>query len=174
MTANWPPLATVADAVALGTDRDGFDTEHLLDVASARFRAHTRNPLSPHERTGVLAVSAAAVTLPACPPPLRVLDLRRVNGTGKPGAVVTGWRYDPQQRTVSLATASIPGWLTAGPPDRLHVEWVAGYDPIPDEVRCVVAGMVARATTQSLPGHPPAIFLSGTEQAIADRYRPHP
>lgn len=185
MSAVLPPLATAEDVTALGADPDTV-TSAMLDTASARFRAEAHHPITPTCYRQVLNAYAGEIGVPVGP--IRdVLSLRLLGKDGSPGDPLTGYGHDGQDRILlrGAALVTVPRYLTRGLPRRLWVEWEAGYEPVPDEVRWTVAGMAARAAdiaaapltgaTSLLAAHMAAAAMTMTahERAVAHTYRPH-
>jgi hypothetical protein len=181
-----PPLAAVDDVAALGADPASI-TPEMIAAASARFRAEARHAITPTTHRAVLAAYAGTVTLPTVPV-TGVTLVARVGTTGQPGEPLTGWTFDGTDE-VSLRQATVPGYLTRGIPRSLWVEWQAGHDPIPEDVRWTVAHMVKRAaeagpsgvTSEQIGDYSRsfgsctasgAMSMTDDEQAIAHRYRP--
>lgn len=180
-----PPLATAEDVTALGADPETV-TPAMLDTASARFRAEAHHPITPTCYRQVLSAYAGEIGVPVGP--LRdVLSVRLLGHDGTPGDPLTGYGHDGQDRILlrGAVLVTVPRYLTRGLPRRLWVEWEAGHDPIPEDVRWTVAGMVARAAdiaaapatsgTGLLAAHVAAAAMTMTadEAAVARAYRPH-
>ena len=178
-----PPLATAEDVSALGADPQAV-TAAMLDVASARFRAEAHHPITPTCYRRVLEVNAGQIGVPVGP--LRdVLSVRLVADDGSPGEPLTGYGHDGHDRILlgGSTVTSVPRYLTRGLPRRLWVQWEAGHQPVPDDVRWCVAGMVARAAETAATSFTgttgmlvqiasAAMTMTAEQRAVARTYRP--
>lgn len=140
-------LASVDDVAALGVD-PALVTDEMLAAASARFRSEAGgNLIEATEYAQALRPYGGQVRLPRTP----VAEVTRVSlldNQGAPGTAVTGWTFNGIE-TVDVAGLSADVWINGpswnGEDRPVFVEWTAGYDPIPEDVRWTVAQMVARA-----------------------------
>ena len=139
-------LATVDDVTALGADPARV-TDEMLAQASARFRSEAGgNQIEATEYTLTLRPVGGLVRLPFTPV-IEVAAVNLLNDNGTTGTAVTGSMFNGID-TLDVCGVSSEVWVN-GPSwtgDRtVRVEFTAGFDPIPEDVRWTVAQMVARA-----------------------------
>lgn len=182
-------LATVDDVEALGLPQ-GTVTAAMLEQASARFRSEARHYISVHTYRSTIRPSGGVLIL-AHHPVLTVDEVRQLDSNGQPGAPVVGWTFDGIDRVavagLSHVVLNAPSYDGAR---AVHVQYKAGYDPVPEDVRWAVAAMVKRSVeagsagvvseqvgdfSRSFGGYTAsgAFSMTRDEQATARRYRPN-
>lgn len=143
-------LATIDDVIALGVDPTTV-TQEMLDSASARFRAEAGgNQIEATTYRQVLRPIGGFVRLTRTPV-VSIDAVKLLTDQGTPGAEITGWTFDGIDTLDSRgldegAWINGPTWDDDRRRVNIWVEWQAGFDPIPEDVRWTVAQMVKRAS----------------------------
>lgn len=142
-------LATLDDVIELGADPSNV-TEAMLNQASARFRSEAGgNQIEVTLYQRVMTPVGGFIQLPHAPV-VSISAVKILNDDGTPGTTVTGWVFDGKRQIDVTGLGSDvwlngPSWNDCDEGRNIWVEWTAGHDPIPEDVRWTVAQMVARA-----------------------------
>lgn len=188
-----PSLVTVAELAALlgrtFTPAQETQAQALLDQASSVVRAYVRQDLT--RATSTLTVSmrradpvlhrcGGLVTLPQRP----VVDIASVSVDG---VSTQDWWQEGQE--ILLRSGSWFSPPTAHRPPQVAVTYTHGFDPVPGDIRAIVAQAANRvmvnpgavrsetvggeSVTYLIPatGEALGVLLSRTEQRVLDRYR---
>ncbi|MFE6597245.1 hypothetical protein ACFU9O_02280 [Streptomyces albidoflavus] len=188
-----PSLVTVAELAALlgrtFTPAQETQAQALLDQASSVVRAYVRQDLT--RATSTLTVSmrradpvlhrcGGLVTLPQRP----VVDVASVSVDG---VSTQDWWQDGQEILLRSGAWSSPP--TAHGPPQVTVTYTHGFDPVPGDIKAIVAQAANRvmvnpgavrsetvggeSVTYLIPatGEALGVLLSRTEQRVLDRYR---
>jgi hypothetical protein len=132
-----PPLATQADADALGYTLPADRADGLLARASARIRRAAGQPITPSDVVWQAKPVCGEITLPA-PPIVAVNAVAEVadDGTTTP---LTGWRWDGNTLHICDEVEGV------------QVSYTRGWATIPDgvvELCCEVASRLAEVPTE--------------------------
>ncbi|NUV31964.1 hypothetical protein [Streptomyces odorifer] len=188
-----PSLVTVAELAALlgrtFTPAQEAQAQALLDQASSVVRAYVRQDLT--RATSTLTVSmrradpvlhrcGGLVTLPQRP----VVDVESVSVDG---VSTQDWWQEGQEILLRSGAWSSPP--TAHRPPQVAVTYTHGFDPVPGDIKAIVAQAANRvmvnpgavrsetvggeSVTYLIPatGEALGVLLSRTEQRVLDRYR---
>ncbi|MEU6437427.1 hypothetical protein ABZ874_24260 [Streptomyces albidoflavus] len=188
-----PSLVTVAELAALlgrtFTPAQETQAQALLDQASSVVRAYVRQDLT--RATSTLTVSmrradpvlhrcGGLVTLPQRP----VVDIASVSVGG---VSTQDWWQEGQEILLRSGSWSSPP--AAHRPPRVTVTYTHGFDPVPGDIKAIVAQAANRvmvnpgavrsetvggeSVTYLIPatGEALGVLLSRTEQRVLDRYR---
>ncbi|MEL7994308.1 hypothetical protein AAG656_28815 [Streptomyces albidoflavus] len=188
-----PSLVTVAELAALlgrtFTPAQETQAQALLDQASSVVRAYVRQDLT--RATSTLTVSmrradpvlhrcGGLVTLPQRP----VVDVASVSVDG---VSTQDWWQEGQEILLRSGSWSSPP--TAHRPPQVAVTYTHGFDPVPGDIKAIVAQAANRvmvnpgavrsetvggeSVTYLIPatGEALGVLLSRTEQRVLDRYR---
>ncbi|MGW4919579.1 hypothetical protein ACWEPO_25165 [Streptomyces albidoflavus] len=188
-----PSLVTVAELAALlgrtFTPAQEMQAQALLDQASSVVRAYVRQDLT--RATSTLTVSmrradpvlhrcGGLVTLPQRP----VVDVESVSVDG---VSTQDWWQEGQEILLRSGSWSSPP--AAHRPPQVTVTYTHGFDPIPGDIKAIVAQAANRvmvnpnairsetvggeSVTYLIPatGEALGVLLSRTEQRVLDRYR---
>ncbi|PAX92709.1 hypothetical protein CLM85_18570 [Streptomyces albidoflavus] len=188
-----PSLVTVAELAALlgrtFTPAQEAQAQALLDQASSVVRAYVRQDLT--RATSTLTVSmrradpvlhrcGGLVTLPQRP----VVDVASVSVDG---VSTQDWWQEGQEILLRSGAWSSPP--TAHRPPQVTVTYTHGFDPVPGDIKAIVAQAANRvmvnpgavrsetvggeSVTYLIPatGEALGVLLSRTEQRVLDRYR---
>ncbi|MEV4908713.1 hypothetical protein AB0N46_29220 [Streptomyces albidoflavus] len=188
-----PSLVTVAELAALlgrtFTPAQEAQAQALLDQASSVVRAYVRQGLT--RATSTLTVSmrradpvlhqcGGLVTLPQRP----VVDVASVSVDG---VSTQDWWQEGQEILLRSGAWSSPP--TAHRPPQVTVTYTHGFDPVPGDIKAIVAQAANRvmvnpgavrsetvggeSVTYLIPatGEALGVLLSRTEQRVLDRYR---
>ncbi|WP_239934165.1 hypothetical protein [Streptomyces sp. CBG31] len=188
-----PSLVTVAELAALlgrtFTPAQEMQAQALLDQASSVVRAYVRQDLTRATSTLTVAMRRADPVLHRCGglvtlPQRPVVDIESVSVDG---VSTQDWWQEGQEILLRAGSWSSPP--TAHRPPQVAVTYTHGFDPIPGDIKAIVAQAANRvmvnpnairsetvggeSVTYLIPatGEALGVLLSRTEQRVLDRYR---